>query len=67
MTLFINSEATDVASSFTIEDLLEQFHLAQVKGLAIAVNDMVLPKSEWQSHVFEENDQVTLIRASQGG
>ncbi|MDI9879971.1 sulfur carrier protein ThiS [Flectobacillus longus] len=67
MTVFINSEATEVASNFKVEDLLQQFYLAQVKGLAIAVNDMVLPKSEWQSYVFAENDQVTLIRASQGG
>ena len=37
------------------------------KGMAIAVNDAVIPRSTWQSAPLNEGDTVEIIHAVQGG
>ncbi len=37
------------------------------KGLAIAVNNSVVPKEKWTEKMLNEADKVLLIRATQGG
>jgi sulfur carrier protein len=37
------------------------------KGIAIAVNQQIIPKSQWNTHSIKHGDQLTLIKATQGG
>lgn len=37
------------------------------RGVAVAVNDEVVPRSQWATHVLRGGDRVELIRATQGG
>ena len=37
------------------------------KGIAIAVNQTVISKSEWNKTQLKENDNITIIKATQGG
>ncbi len=67
MQLFINNEQEDCSPEITIAQLLEQKEMSHLKGLAVAINDVVLSKSEWHSYRLQHNDHVTIIRASQGG
>ena len=36
-------------------------------GIALAVNEKVVPKKEWEKFELKENDKVLLIKATQGG
>lgn len=36
-------------------------------GIAIAVNQKVIPKNNWQQIYLNENDSVLIIKATQGG
>jgi sulfur carrier protein len=38
-----------------------------LKGIAIAINGEIVPKSEWNSYNIRENDTIELISATQGG
>ncbi len=67
MQLFINNEQEDCSPEITIAQLLEQKEMSHLKGLAVAINDVVLSKSEWHSYRLQHNDHITIIRASQGG
>jgi len=35
--------------------------------MALAVNQTVIPKSQWDSLLIHENDQIDIIKATQGG
>jgi sulfur carrier protein len=37
------------------------------KGLAVAVNEAVIPRTNWETFILKENDTITIIRATQGG
>ncbi|WP_044173495.1 sulfur carrier protein ThiS [Flectobacillus major] len=67
MTLFVNNQALDFPEEVTVAMLLNEQQLTHLKGLAIAVNDWVLPKTAWANYRFSHNDHITIIRASQGG
>ncbi|MFC0182237.1 sulfur carrier protein ThiS [Pseudarcicella hirudinis] len=67
MTIFVNNQPVELTGKLTIPQLLRDQQVAHLKGLAIAINDFVITKSDWEQVVFQENDQVTIIRASQGG
>lgn len=39
----------------------------QSTGIAIAVNNKVIPRMQWETFVLAENDKVMIIHATQGG
>ena len=36
-------------------------------GIAIAVNGSVIPRKDWENYLLKENDEVLIIKATQGG
>ena len=46
---------------------LEQNGIHSQKGIAVAVNNSVIPKNEWPTKILNENDKITIIKATQGG
>lgn len=50
-----------------IAELLAAKKLADTRGIALAVNSQVIPKQDWPQTSLAENDQIVLIRATQGG
>lgn len=65
MKLLVNNTEYDLTVKFLAE-LTENLNV-NPKGTAIAVNDAVVPKSEWKTLQLSENDKITIIRATQGG
>lgn len=51
----------------TLADVLPLLDISRLGGIAIAVNDNVIPKGEWQQYKLQANDKVFVIRATQGG
>jgi len=41
--------------------------IANIKGIALAVNDKVIPKSEWEKFCLQSGDRILAIGAVQGG
>lgn len=70
MTIFINDVATEIPNtSHTLTDILKnKFNIPKdKKGIAIAVNENVIPKNEWDNFIIKENDRILVIIAAQGG
>jgi len=67
MVVFINNEKKELQNQTTLQSLLTGLKLESSKGIAIAVNQEVIPKVNWENHHVQENDKVTIIRATQGG
>lgn len=47
--------------------LLDNIGLNEKKGIAVAVNNEVIPKKEWNYNYLKENDKILVLRATQGG
>ncbi|MCD6012913.1 MAG: thiamine biosynthesis protein ThiS [Flavipsychrobacter sp.] len=67
MNIYINSKPQELSSDSKITDALALLNITAQKGIAIAINNNVIPKSEWDTYILQEEDKVMLIRAAQGG
>ena len=62
----VNNLAKKIASGTTLDFLLCELNQKE-DGIAIAVNNQIISKSNWKSTLLIENDNVLLIQATQGG
>jgi len=51
----------------SIDDLMRTLKMDIGKGVAIALNNKVIPRSEWVNCKINRNDKLILIKATQGG
>ena len=66
MKVFVNDDSITIAEQSNISQLLEQLK-SPTKGIAIAIGQEIIPSSQWTEYQLKEDDQVLLIRATQGG
>lgn len=67
MVCYVNNSAHEATDNQLLAELLTVLGQAQTRGLAVAVNDAVVPRAEWASHTVQHHDRILLIRATQGG
>ena len=68
MELKINNQAKQFPlDSFTVQALLDLEIPAKQNGIAVAVNNTVIPRLDWNSYHIKETDEVLIISATQGG
>jgi sulfur carrier protein len=67
MEIIINGQSRAFSEPLSVQQLLLTLFPDQVKGIAVAVNQSVVPKSAWAEHTLQPCDQVMLITATQGG
>ena len=68
MKLKINNQTKTFApDSLTVQALLDFEIPNKQNGIAIAINNTVIPKSNWNSHHLNETDDILIISATQGG
>lgn len=51
----------------SLEHLLLSENLKKDRGIAVALNNQVIPKQAWISTLLHENDTILIITATQGG
>lgn len=66
MELNLNDQLLTVAPEVTIPELLNSIG-SPLYGVAVAVNDTVVPRSDWERFRFSERDNVLVIKAASGG
>jgi sulfur carrier protein len=62
----INGEARELPSGITIAVLLEQLGIVR-SGIAVAKNERVVRRVEYESSTIGEGDTVEIIKAVAGG
>ncbi|MFK7799660.1 MAG: sulfur carrier protein ThiS [Aureispira sp.] len=67
MILWVNKNKQQHASSLSLLELLQQLNKAEQSGIAVAVNNQVIPKNNWSNQVLHDQDSITIITATQGG
>ncbi len=68
MELTINHQIRFFAPTLTsLEGLLLLELSGKTQGVAVAINNKVIPKKDWATTPLKPHDQIILITASQGG
>ena len=66
MEIKINDEAVSVLEDSTVADIAKKNSLPE-KGVAIAVNEEMIPRTDWLNTKLKSGDKVIIIRAVCGG
>jgi sulfur carrier protein len=67
MKVTVNDTVHQAADATTLATLLDSLGIAASSGVAIAVNQAVVPRSQWTQRRLSENDHLLIIQATQGG
>lgn len=65
----VNGETRTVAQRYPLTDLLQDMDLdpESVSGVAVAINESVVRRSDWSDVTLSGGDAVEVITAQQGG
>jgi len=68
MELKVNGKPLEIDRDASLLALLEKFELGvDSTGVAVAINDAVVPRARWSQTTLGEGDTVEIIHAVQGG
>ena len=68
MEITINNQVKSLSDkSLTVQQLLDMEIPDKQKGIAIAINNNVVPRTEWETKNILHNDNILIIKATQGG
>lgn len=66
MDVFINDQVITVDDDAVLNSVLSA-HVSGQKGIAVAVNNEIVPTDNWEHHRLLEGDKILIIVATQGG
>ena len=66
MRLTVNGRGFDSDRALSVQALVETITEAR-RGVAVAVNGEVVPRSTWEATALAEGDSVEVLTAAQGG
>ena len=67
MTIFVNDSEVSFETATTLQEVLSALRIKNFAGVAVALNNEVVSKTELEKVVVKENDKILVIRAFQGG
>ncbi|MGC6456169.1 MAG: sulfur carrier protein ThiS [Coraliomargaritaceae bacterium] len=67
MNVTVNGEDRSFSEGATLQALLVEMGMSANKGIAVAVNQSVVPTRQWAECQLSEGDAVLVIQATQGG
>ena len=68
MNIKINGEELILEDHMNIAEFIKmRMNSQEPRGVAVALNDTIIPKSKWSDTVINENDSIEIVHAVQGG
>lgn len=68
MNLIVNNQKKQYERvSLSVQELLDIEFSNRQNGIAVAIDNVVIPKSEWEKTDIAEHSDVLVISATQGG
>jgi sulfur carrier protein len=68
MNIKLNGEDKTIETESSLSEFVQtMLNGKEPNGIAVALNEMVVPKSKWESTTIKENDSIEIITAVQGG
>ena len=67
MEIVVNNQPHQISENTSVQLILDDLIGEKQKGIAVAVNEAVIPKAQWETHLLKPNDKLLVIKATQGG
>jgi sulfur carrier protein len=67
MEIILNNQSKEIREQCSLQQMLNDMLGEKQKGVAVAVNNNVVPKTSWSNHQLTHKDNVLIIKATQGG
>lgn len=65
--VYLNNEEVETGSANSLDRFLSEMNLQGYGGMAVALNNVVVPKSQWEKQQLQNDDKIIVIRATAGG
>ena len=66
ITITLNDSSMAIEEHFNVLQLLQEVK-SPLKGVAVAINNEIVPQDTWDAVTLKSNDQLLIIQATQGG
>lgn len=66
ITIKVNQKDHQVLENLTLQEFVEYLKI-QTNGIAIAINCSVVKREDWSLKLLQNNDDILIIRSTQGG
>ncbi len=66
ITIQVNYKKQTFSENLTVYELIEQLNI-QTNGIAVAVNNDVVSKPNWEKREVVDQDNILIIKSTQGG
>ena len=66
MKIYINQKEIEVQDNISVKELLDMQQIA-IEGTAIAIDNKLVPKNEWNDRILTDGNKITIIRGPFGG
>jgi sulfur carrier protein len=66
MLVTVNGVPDQMAEGTSVDDVVERLGRGRA-GIAVAVNEEVVPRSQWRGAHLRDGDRVEVLTAAQGG
>jgi thiamine biosynthesis protein ThiS len=68
MTIFFEERNINIEEEIdNIEFLCKHLRIDKESGIAVSINDVIIPRRKWSTIKIEPKDKITIIKATQGG
>jgi len=67
MEITVNQQQQTIPDNYSVEELLSFLMPGTEKGIAVAINQEIISRTTWPNRKLSANDNVMLIKATQGG
>lgn len=66
MKIKVNNKETELTQGNNVASLAQQLELPE-QGVAVALNNRMIPRSQWAEQEIKEGDNLVIIKAACGG
>lgn len=67
MKVFVNEKEKEIRDGLNVLSFVKELYPDSKGGVAVAVNDGIVRKPDWESHILAEGDKIVIIHAAYGG
>ena len=68
MKIYLNGVEKALEQKINLNDIISQYlNGKEPKGIAVALNETIVPKQKWNETAINESDRVEIVHSVQGG
>lgn len=67
MYITFNDQLQEITAGSPLQFVINQLIGEKQTGIAVAINNTVVPRAQWAERILQNNDYLLVIKAAQGG